>query len=372
MNANVSRRTILRGSLAAAAASVVAACGTSGSSTGASSTSDYVKPSKDGSTLNLFAWEGYFAPSAISGFEKKYGITVNQTYTTSDDDELQKVVAGLPFDVAIANSEYLPQIIPAGLLRPLSHSYLSNWSQVAGYFDNPYYDPGAKYSVPYAMAPMGLFYRSDVFPHLTGSWSDLWERAGDAPGRVYMIDDMQVALSIALMHLGLPIVNPSATDLNNAANALIELKPKLAGFASENTIQSIASGQAAMMPTYTGNVYTALSQAKDPSTLKFELCKEGQLFNSDTLTITTKAAHPGNGMLFIDYMLAPGNMTANVDYTGYPVGTAAGLSAYSKLVKGYPWLAVGTDLLAQPSHWEQGLTESQRPMWNNAWLKVQA
>lgn len=375
MNASVSRRTVLRGSLAAAVAGVVAACGSSGSSGssgGTSSASDYVKAEKDGSTLNLFAWQGYFAPTAISGFEKKYGITVNQTYTTSDDDELQKVVAGLPFDVAIANSEYLPQIIPAGLLRPLDHANLSNWSQVAAYFNNPYYDPGAKYSVPYAMAPMGLYYRSDVFPDLTGSWSDLWERAGDAPGRVYMIDDMQVALSIALMHLGLSVVNPSQDDLNNAANALIELKPKLAGFASENTIQSIASGQAAMMPTYTGNVYTALSQAKNPGTIKFELCKEGQLFNSDTLTITTKAANPGNGMLFIDYMLAPANMAANVEYTGYPVGTTAGLSSYDKLVKGYPWLSVGTDLLAQPSHWEQGLDQSQRPMWNSAWLKVQA
>jgi spermidine/putrescine transport system substrate-binding protein len=369
----VSRRTMLRGSLAAALAAGVAACGSSGSSAGASATAAAgLKAEKDGSTLNLFAWEGYFASSAISGFEKKYGISVKQTYITSGDDELQKVVAGEPFDVAIANSENLEQIIAAGLLRPLDHANLSNWSQVDGYFNNPYYDKGAKYSVPYAMAPLGLFYRTDVFPSLSGSWSDLWTHAGDAPGRVYMVDDMQTALSIALMHLGLPVVNPSADDLNNAAEALIELKPKLAGFASVNTIQSIASGQAALIPTYTGNVYTALSQAKDPKTMKFELCKEGQLFNSDTMTITTKAANPGNGMLFINYMLAPENMTANIDYIGYPVGTTAGMSAYNTLVKNDSWLSVGTDLLNQPSHWMQGLTSAERTNWNSAWLKVQA
>ena len=372
----VSRRTVLRGSLAAALAGVVAACGSagsSGSSGGASSTAAAgLKAEKDGSTLNLFAWQGYFAPTAISGFEKKYGITVNQTYITSGDDELQKVVAGEPFDVAIANSENLEQIIAAGLLRPLDHASLSNWSQVDGYFNSPYYDPGAKYSVPYAMAPLGLFYRSDVFPTLSGSWSDLWTHAGDAPGRVYMVDDMQTALSIALMHLGLPVVNPTQDDLNKAAQALIELKPKLAGFASVNTIQSIASGQAALIPTYTGNVYTALSQGKNPKTMKFELCKEGQLFNSDTMTITTKAAHPGNGMLFINYMLAAQNMTANIDYIGYPVGTTAGMTAYNKLVKDQTWLSVGTDLLSAPSHWMQGLTSAQRTMWNSAWLQVQA
>lgn len=369
---HIDRRTVLRGSLAAALAGAAAACGSGGGTSSSTPASAGIKAEKDGSTLNLFAWEGYFAPKTISGFEKKYGITVKQTFITSGDDELQKVVAGLPFDVAIANSEYLQQIIPAGLLRPLDHANLSNWSQVSGYFDNPYYDPGAKYSVPYAMAPMGLFYRTDVFPTLSGSWSDLWEHAGDAPGRVYMTDDMQVALSIALMHLGRPIVNPTQDDLSAAADALIQLKPKLAGFASTNTIQTIASGQAAMIPTYTGNVYTALSQAKNLKTMAFELCKEGQLFNSDTMTITSKAAHPGNGMLFIDYMLAPENMTANIDYIGYPVGTKAGLAAYDKVVKNQSWLAVGTDLLSKPSAWEQGLTQAERPLWNSAWLKVQA
>ena len=48
------------------------------------------------------------------------------------------------------------------------------------------------------------------------------------------------------------------------------------------------------------------------------------------MTITTKGAHPGNGMLFINYMLAPENMTANIDYIGYPVGTTAGTAAYAK------------------------------------------
>lgn len=369
------RRTMLRGSVAAAFAGALAACGSSsgsGSSSTSSPSSAAVEAKKDGSTLDLFAWQGYFAPSTISGFQKKYGITVNQTYITSGDDELQKVAAGLPFDVAIANSEYLPQIIASNLLRPLAHSQLSNWDQVVPYFTNPYYDPGAKYSAGYAMAPMGIAYRTDKFPKLTGSWTDIWNHAADDPGHVYLLNDMQASLSIALMHLGLNVDTSSQSDLDAATKALTAIKPKLGGFASTNTIQTIASGQAAMIPSYTGNVYTALSQAKSKSTIRFELCKEGQLFNADTMTITTKAAHPGNGMLFINWMLEPENMTANVNYIGYPVPTKAALTAYNALVKDVPWLSVGTDLLSEPSHWEKGLTSAQRPLWNAAWLKVQA
>jgi spermidine/putrescine transport system substrate-binding protein len=372
---SIDRRTVLRGSAAAAFAGALAACGSSTSSGSTSSSSSGpagVEAKKDGSTLDLFAWQGYFAPSTISSFQKKYGITVNQTYITSGDDELQKVAAGLPFDVAIANSEYLPQIIASNLLRPIEHSQLSNWDEVIGYFNNPYYDPGAKYSVGYAMAPLGIAYRTDKFPTLSGSWSDIWDHAAGAPGHVYMLNDMQSSLAIALMHLGLDQYTAKQSDLDSAVSALTSLKPKLGGFASVNTIQTIASGQAAMIPSYTGNVFTALSQAKNKSTIRFELCQQGQLFNTDTMAITAKAAHPGNAMLFINWMLEPANMAANVDYIGYPVPTKAALTAYNTLVKDFPWLSVGTDLLAKPSAWEKGLTSTQRTLWNAAWLKVQA
>ncbi len=375
INPLVSRRMILRSGSMAALAAAAAACGSGGSPSPGSSAGKGPGPvpaRKDGSTLNLFAWQGYFAPSTIKGFEKKYGITVNQTYITSGDDELQKVVAGLPFDVAITNSTTLPQVAAAKLLRPIGHGELSNWDQVIPYFQNPYYDPGAKYSVGYAMAPIGIAYRTDKFPKLTGSWSDLWTYGPKDAGHVYMLNDMQASMSIALMHLGLNQYTSSPSDLSAAAKSLIALKPKLGGFASTNTIQIIASGEAAMIPSYTGNVYTALLQAKNKSTIRFELCREGQLFNADTMAIPASAAHPGNGMLFIDWMLAPENMTANVNYIGYPVPTTAAMSAYNALVKNYPWLSVGTDLLSKPSAWEKGLTQAQRSAWNAAWLTVQA
>src|ERR1700693_4868411 len=82
---HIDRRTVLRGSLAAALACVVAACSSGGSASSGSTAAAGLKAEKDGSTLDLFAWQGYFAPSTISGFEKKYGITVKQTYITSAD-----------------------------------------------------------------------------------------------------------------------------------------------------------------------------------------------------------------------------------------------------------------------------------------------
>jgi spermidine/putrescine transport system substrate-binding protein len=368
----IDRRAFLGGSISVAAMAALAACGGGSSSGAASAPSSTLSATQDGDTLNLYAWEGYFAPEVIKGFEKKYGITVKQTATASLNDMIQKLTSKQPFDIAIANSTFLPQVTSVGLLQPINHAGLSNWGEVIEYFNNPYFDPGAKYSVGYAMAPVGLAYRKSLYPNMTGSWKDLWANIDTDPKHVYLIDDFQLTLSIALMYLGLDANSSKQADLDQAVTAINSIKGKLGGFGSTNTTQALSSGQSTLIPSYTGNVYTALSQAKDAKDLTFELCKEGQLFNDDVMTIPVKAPHPGNAMLFLDYVLAPENMAANVKYIGYPVPTKTGLSTYDALVKDTPFLSFGTSLLDRTSSWQEGLTSTQRTMWNAAWLKVQA
>jgi spermidine/putrescine transport system substrate-binding protein len=366
-----SRRRFLASSATTGIAGLaLAACGSGSLSPSASKTAP-VKPKKDGDVLNLFAWQGYFAPSVLRGFEDKYRIKINQTYTTSGEDELSKVASGLPFDCCITNSTNLQQLTAAGVLRQIDHNFLANYDQVSTAFRNPYYDHGAKYSVGYAMAPFGLAWQANRTGNMTGSWSDLWTHAPKLKPHAYCVDGAS-AIAVALMHLGYSENSNVTAQLDAAANALIQLKPYLGGFTSVNTIQILASGQAWMIPTYTGNVYTAILTSKTPKNLRFELCKEGQLFNADNLSVAASAAHPGNGMLFIDWNLQPANMAKNVEYTGYPVPTYAGLSTYKKLVANYPFLDVGTDELSNWSSWQKGLTPAQQKVWNAEWTRVQA
>jgi spermidine/putrescine transport system substrate-binding protein len=366
----IDRRAFLGGAIGVAGLLALAACSTGGGSASPSKTG--VAAKKDGDTLNLYAWEGYFAPEVISGFEKKYGITVKQTSTASLDDMIVKLTSKQPFDIAIANSTFLPDVASAGLLRTIDHDKLSHWDEVISYFNNPYFDPGAKHSVGYAMAPVGLAYQKDKYSGMTGSWKDLWTHVDDDPGHVYLIDDYQLTLSIALMYDGVDPSEATQAQLNKAVTAIQSIRSKIGGFSSTNTTQSLSSGQATMLPSYTGNIYSALSQATTESNLTFQLCKEGQLFNDDVMTIPEAAKHPGNGMLFLNHMLAPENMAKNVNYIGYPVPTKTGMSTYDTLVEKTPFLAFGTSLFKEPNAWQKGLTPDQRTIWNAAWLKVQS
>jgi spermidine/putrescine transport system substrate-binding protein len=362
---------------AVAMGGVLASCGSSGSNTpsgGSSSAVSGLKAEKDGDTLALFSWEGYFDENVVKGYEKQYGIKVIQTYVTSSDDQLQKVAAGLPFDIVTSNSSSIAQLVQANKLLAIDHSQLANWGQVTPFFANPPFDPGAKYCAPYCYAPAGLAYQEDKISTsaLTGSWTDLWTWAPKVKG-VYMLNDQRMTLGAGLMHLGYSQNSVSSDELNKAADAVIALKPSLAGFASTNTIQLLESGQASMIISYTGNVYTALNTTKTRKQLiKYENCKEGSFFNSDLLSIASTAKHPGNAMLWIDWNLAADNMTKNVNWTGYPVGTTAADTAYKALTKDYPFLQIDPDLLQNPDAWTKSFTPEEQKVWNEAWVKVQA
>ena len=101
-----------------------------------------IKPKVDGD-ITLFSWDGYVAPAVLKGFEKKYGVKVNTVPYDSDEAMVQKLAAGLPYDVVTTNSAFMKQLTGANLLARIDAPKLANWDNVLGYFQDPSYDPGA-------------------------------------------------------------------------------------------------------------------------------------------------------------------------------------------------------------------------------------
>ena len=87
---------------------------------------------------------------------------------------LAKLRSGVKYDVAFPEAQTAAQLVKADFLAPLDHSKLTNWSQVNSAFHNPWYDPGAKYTVPYAIWTTGIAWRTDKVKGMTGSWNDLF------------------------------------------------------------------------------------------------------------------------------------------------------------------------------------------------------
>ncbi len=325
-----------------------------------------LKPDGD---LAYFNWAQYINPKLLRGFEKEYGVKVKESNFTNMETMLAKIRAGVKYDVAFPEAQTAAQLVQAKLLAPLDHAKLTNWGQVNEAFHNPWYDSGAKFTVPYAIWTTGIAYRTDKVKGMTGSWKDLWNHP-EAAKHTYLLDDFREVIGMGLLKTGTKDVNSKSSSAVGKAQAeILKLKPRLRGFTSLNT--EMANGTSWLTHMWSGTVYQALLASKHPELLKYQVNKEGIPVGSDTMVAFKNAPHPNTATLFIDYMLRPENSSANVKVIGYPMMTTAGLKTYGGLTKKYPWLKVTTDEVENGQRFKPQDPKTLQ-LWNTAWSKIRA
>jgi spermidine/putrescine transport system substrate-binding protein len=332
----------------------------------AQTTSKALKPDGD---LEYFNWAQYINPKLLKGFSKEYGVKVNESNFTNMDNMLAKLRAGVKYDVAFPEAQTAALLVKANLLAPLNHANISNWSQVNAAFHNPWYDAGAKFTVPYAIWTTGIAWRTDKVKGMTGSWNDLWNHP-EASGHTYLLDDMREVIGMGLLDTGTKNVNSTSSSAVGKSQArVLQLKKRLRGFTSLNT--EMANGTSWLTHMWSGTVYQALLVMKHPETLHYQTNKEGVPVGSDTMVVLKNAPHPNTATLFLNYMLRPENSSLNVSYIGYPMMTTSGLKTYDGLTKKYPWLKVTTNEVQNGQKFRPQDAKTLQ-LWTTAWSKIQA
>lgn len=377
MDHAVSRRVFLRGGVAAAlgATSLGAlACGSgsgSGSGVGSSSAAaaPTVRPKPDGD-ITWFTWSEYVDPKIVKAFEKQYGVQVKQTFFDSDEAMVQKLAAGLPYDLVTTNSAYVQRMIAGKLLQPFDFGDLKNRDQIDTYFQAPVYDKGKyRYTIPYGYSPAGIAYREDKVGTLAGSWNDFWDHP-QAAKHIYVLDQIEETLGISLVRDGAGANSGQPAQVQKATDQLIALKPRLGGISSDN-IGDLTGGNAWMLHGWAGSVYQGLLQAKNADKYNFVLPKDGVLIGVDTLSIGAKAKSPGTALLFMNWILDPQWSAMNTKWQGQIVGTKASKPAFDELTKKFPFLRFDDSILTT-GQWKQSLTGQRQQLWNQQWSRFKA
>jgi spermidine/putrescine transport system substrate-binding protein len=371
--APINRRDFLRGSAAlglGGTAAFLAACGSQGVTVAPVATPNYPKAQIDGD-LEFFNWSQYLDPDVIKRFEKNYGVKVNQTNFDNMQSMMAKLNAGIPYDITFPTMDFVDQLVKANALIGIDHSQLVNWSEVPSYFNDPWYDPHAFYSVPYALWTTGLAWRTDKVPDtLAGSWSDIWTLAPKYSGKLFLLDDFQETLGMSLLRNRKDINSGSRSDLDGAVAELLKIKGNVGKFSTDD-ITNMNNGSAWIHHTWSGDIYQVISAATHPEIWRYETATEGIPTGNDTFVIPKAAKHPGTALKFIDWMLAPENAKANVNYFGYPQVTTSGIAEYQKLVAQLPFLSLTLD---QAIHGLREIvpTGVKLQLWDSAWTKVKA
>lgn len=287
-------RTLLTTAILTSTALTATACGGSGSSTSGSS-------SGGGKTLSVYAWAGEIPDSVIKGFEKETGIKVTVDTFDSNETMTAKLSSGAASYDLVEPSQYtVQQLIGQQLIQKLDHSKIEGLSNLAPKFQNPSYDKGNAYSVPWIWGTTGFAYNDKCIASAT-SWKTLFD--SKYKGKLYMLDNMLASYIAGLQVSGYRATSTDKDEIATATAALQKQKKILAGYNSTNYAQLLSTGQACAAQAWSGTAMAKVVQSNPH--VHYVIPSEGGSVWTDSLALTKNAKNTTSAYKFINYLLKP-------------------------------------------------------------------
>lgn len=251
--------------------------------------------------LNLYGWSDYVPQQLLDDFTAKYGIKVNYDTYSSNEEMLAKIQAGASgYDLIIPSDYTVDLMIKQNMLEPIDVKQIPNFANLDPQFTNKDYDPGNKYSIPYQWGTTALVYDKTKVPFEPKNWKDLWDPK--FKGKLVMLDDEREVIGMALQVLGYDKNSTDPAQLDQAKQKLLELKPNIVLFNSDDPETSLITGETWAGLVYNGNA--ALAKQQDPN-IEYICPTEGCGLWFDNLAVPKGAPHMDAAMAFLNFMLDP-------------------------------------------------------------------
>lgn len=258
------------------------------------------KKSASNGELNIFTWTEYVPESVIEDFEKEYGIKVNWTTFSSNEDMLAKVKtesAGT-YDIVQPSDYMVEQMIAQDMLMELDKDVITNIENIDSAFIDPSYDPGNKYSVPYQGGVAAIAVNTDKVSKEITSYDDLFSE--DLKGSIVSLDDYRAVIGMTARSMGYSMNETDTDKLAKIEEKLLKLKDNVKVYDSDSPKNSLISGDCTVGYCWAAEI--ALAQEENPA-IKIVFPKEGPYVFMDNWAVLKTAKNSENAMKFINYML---------------------------------------------------------------------
>jgi spermidine/putrescine transport system substrate-binding protein len=273
--------------------------------------------------LNLYNWDTYTGKTTLADFKAATGVRVKMSLFATNDELFSKLKAGNPgFDVIVPSNEYVTRLRIAGLIQPLDLAKIPNRKNLLPAFQNPEYDPGRRWSMPYTWLCLGIGYRKSKVDGVPNSWK--WVMDSDRyKGRIGLFSEADDLIELGAKYLGHSVNGIPPEMVDRVARMYIRQKPNIKIFHNDEGQDLLLSGDIDIVMEYNGDI--AQVMAEDPD-LDFVVPKEGSILNSDCLCIPAGAPRPDNAHKFINFVLDAKNGADIYKFIKYPTPNAAALA----------------------------------------------
>jgi spermidine/putrescine transport system substrate-binding protein len=357
-------------------------------------------PVERDATLRVYEWKDYLSAKVVDAFTRRHG-DANVRVHVESFQRIDEAIArlrepGSDFDVFFPTIDALPDLVRAGMLRPLTHDYLPNIANLWSWFngvDRPAYDPNLAYTVPYTVYSSGVGWGGALVwpgetPDTKGPVAIFWDDR--YRGRLGLYDEYLEALSLALLRDGVVDLR-AATDaqLAHAADALEEAV-RVAGvrFTLEGAEEGLPEGEFVAHQAWSGDVLTAPRYADEEDQgsganvarqLRYRApAGPGLVVGCDLTAICSQGRNPVLAHAFLNHLLDFDTAMDNFAWNGYqPPLRDATADAFAD--PAFPWHAAVPPNLLNAIISEDGFARgqmlvgfgpSEQARWLDQWNRV--
>ena len=284
--------------------------------------------------LHLYNWNNYISEATVERFEKFCNCKLVQDYYGDNEEMLAKLAAGATgYDLLVPTQNAVDSLIKQNALKPLDKSLLPNLKNINPEYLNRDFDPGNKYSVPYAYSTTVVGYNEQKMQELglpTDTWAVIFEPKylTKVKGRVTVLDSQRELMAAAMKYLGYSINDTDEEKWQQARDLIIRAKPYWAAFNAQSYIKELTVGNIWLAHGYSNDFFQAALDAKKAArkfTINWKIPKEGAVIGMDNMVLHKSGPRPDLAHKFINFMLEGENSAELTNLIGAGNPNAAAL-----------------------------------------------
>ncbi len=384
------------------ASGLLAACGGSGGSSSGGQTLQLARPDNpvslplfddnpaiasglqpESGPLRIYNWVDYIDKPTVNTWAKELGVEVEITTFATMDEAIAKISSGAAdFDLFFPTVDRLERMVLAKQLQPLNRDYLPNLQNVWPSLQDPFYDQGSQYTVPYTIYTTGIGYRADRIAKRPEEYDNPYDIFFDAAnkGKTWLLDDGREAPSAMLLRNGITDLNTeSPDDVELAKSDLLKMIDAVNVKVSTEDYSKLPEGAAYVHQAWSGSMVAApyyLPKGTGVEVLGYWFPEDGAgPIGNDTMAVLKDAKSPVLAHLLIDRLLSEEGALSNFAYVGYQPPLTA-LDADRLVDEEYiPQNLVSA--VVRESDFDNGFQELElspdgQKLWQNAWAEFKA
>jgi spermidine/putrescine transport system substrate-binding protein len=330
--------------------------------------------------FHLYNWNNYIAPETIKRFEEFCKCEVVQTYYSDNEELLAKLAAGAKgYDMLVPTSNAVEALIKGKQLKPIDKSQLTNLKNINPIYMNTAFDPGNKYSVPYAMSTTIIGY-NDVKMKELGLPTDTWAVIFDpkylekVKGRVTVLDSSSELFAAALKYLGYLANDVDPKHWDEAVAVIKKARPYWAAFNASSYIKELTVGNIWLVHGYSNDIFQAnldAQAAKRAFHILQGMPKEGAVLAVDNMVIHKDAPRPDLALKFMNFMLEGKNSAELTNLIGSGNPNLDAVKYIKPEILKNPAIFPDKAVEAKLEQLKE-LTGAQRRLRNKLWTEIKA